>query len=195
MSKGDDTRRSILCDALELSSELGLEGLTFGMLARRVGMSKSGLYAHFQSKEQLQCQVLDAAAARFVDAVLAPAFKSPRGIARIEVLFTRWIHWEQTAFPGGCLFITAATEFDDRQGAVREHLVGHMGDVLGAIARSARIAVEVGDFRTDVDDEQFAFDFWAVLLSYNHYSRLLGRTDAESRAKRSLGELIERARP
>lgn len=195
MSKGDDTRRSILSDALELSSELGLEGVTIGMLARKAGMSKSGLYAHFQSKEQLQCQVLDAAAERFVDVVLAPAFKAPRGIERIEVLFARWLVWEQTAFPGGCLFISAATEFDDRQGPVRDHLVGHVGDVLGAIARSARIAAEVGQFRTDVDDEQFAFDFWGVLLSYNHFSRLLGRADAEARAKRSLAALIDRARP
>ena len=189
MSKGDDTRRSILDQALDLSSEVGLEALTVGVLAKRVGMSKSGLYAHFDSKEALQCLVLDNAAERFIDVVLAPALKQQRGLPRVKALFELWADWTTNGLPGGCPFIGAATEFDDRDGPVRDHLVAHLNDLLGALARAAHIAVEEGHFRPDLDVDQFAFEFWAILLAHHHFARLL-RRDAEPRAGKTFSRLV-----
>lgn len=193
MGKGDETRHTILAQALDLASEVGLEGLTLGVLAGRTGMSKSGLYAHFESKEALQCQVLDTAAERFVDVVLAPALKQPRGLPRLETLFELWLDWETDALSGGCPFIAAATELDDRPGPVRDRLTAHLHDVLGAVARAARIGVEEGHFRADLDVEQFAYELWGALVAYQHFGRLLGRSDAGERARRAFATLVERA--
>ncbi len=195
MGKGDETRHAILNSALDLSSEVGLQGLTFGVLAKLTGMSKSGLYAHFDSKEHLQCQVLDSAASRFVDVVLAPALKRPRGLPRLQTLFEHWLGWETDEFSGGCVFMAAATEFDDRAGVVRDRLVSHLDDMLGAIARGARIAVSEGHFRADLDDEQFAYELWGVLLSFHHYGRLLGHPKAHARARRAFEHLLETSQP
>lgn len=193
VSKGDATRRTILETALGLASELGLEGLTIGTLAKQVGMSKSGLYAHFASKEVLQCAVLDTAAASFVDAVLAPAFKAPRGVPRVRAMHDRWIVWATELMPGGCPFVAAATELDDRPGPARDALVGHMRDVLDAIERAAGIAVREGHFHESLDTSQFAYEFWANLVSYHHYVRLLRAEAAPERARLALEGLLQRA--
>ena len=194
MGKGDDTRRAILDLALDLASKIGLEGLTFGVLAKRAGMSKSGLYAHFDSKESLQCRVLDAAAKRFVDVVLAPALKRSRGLPRIEELFVRWLRWETEELKGGCPFAAAATEFDDRPGPVKDTLIAHLRDLLGSVSRAAAIAIEEGHFQAELDAEQFAFEFWAVLIAHQHYGRLLGHPDAGVRARHAFDALVGRAR-
>ncbi|MBT3222107.1 MAG: TetR/AcrR family transcriptional regulator [Proteobacteria bacterium] len=193
MGKGAKTRDTILDQALDLSSEVGLEGLSFGVLAKLAGMSKSGLYAHFASKESLQCDVLDTAAARFVDVVLSPALKQPRGLPRIQKLFHLWLKWENEQLSGGCIFVAAATEFDDRPGAVRDSLTGHLRDMLGGVARAARIAVEEGHFHADLDAEQFSYEFWAVILAHQHYRRLLDYPDARERANRAFDSLIEKS--
>lgn len=193
MGKGEETRNAILREALDLSSQIGLEGLSFGVLAKRAGMSKSGLYAHFDTKENLQCQVLDTAAERFVDVVVAPALKQRRGLPRLQTLFENWLQWEGGGLSGGCPFVAASTEFDDRKGPVRDCLVGHLQDVLGVIARAAEIAVEVGDFRPDLDVQQFAYEFWAITLSYQHFFRLLGRVDAGARGRRAFESLLQKS--
>lgn len=194
MSKGKETRNHILRQALDLSSEVGLEGLTIGALAKRVGMSKSGLYAHFESKEDLQNRVLNAAAERFVDAVLAQAIKRPRGLPRVQALFQRWLEWATEELSGGCPFIAAATEFDDRPGPVRDQLVAHIRDVPKSIARAAQISIEEGHFRDDLDADQFAFEFWGILLAYHNYARLMRRDDARKRASQAFENLIQNSR-
>ena len=193
MTKGKETKNSILQQALDLSSEIGLEGLTFGPLAKRVGMSKSGLYAHFKSKEDLQSQVLDSAASRFVDVVVARALKQPRGLPRVQALFEFWLDWSTDELIGGCPFIAAATEFDDRTGPVRDRLVAHLRDVTGTVSRAAQISVEEGHFRKDLDVDQFAFEFWAILLAYHHFSRLMHRDDARERASQAFANLVHSA--
>ena len=193
MSKGDDTRNAILRQALDLSSEVGLEGLTIGTLAQRVGLSKSGLYAHFGSKEDLQSQVLGAAGGLFVDEVLAHALKQPRGLPRVRALFERWLDWTTETLSGGCLFVTAAVEFDDRPGPVRDTLVAQQRDVIEMISRGARLGVTEGHFAADLDPEQFAFEFWAILLSYHYFSRLLRTGDSRARASRAFEKLIQDA--
>lgn len=193
MSKGEDTRSNILQQALNLSSEVGLEGLTVGALAKIVGMSKSGLYAHFDSKEDLQCQVLDTAASHFVDVVLVPALKKPRGLPRVKTLFERWLNWATDQMTGGCPFIAAAIEFDDRPGQVRDRLVGHLNDVFGSIARAAKISVEEGHFHQKLDVDQFAFEFWATLMAYHHFARLMHHNKAREMADRALTRLLNDA--
>lgn len=191
MSKKAATRELILDQALDLTSEVGLEGLTFGVLAKRVGMSKSGLYAHFQSKESLQCQVLDAAAQRFIDDVIAPTLKQARGLPRLRTLFDLWMMWETELLSGGCPFVAAATEFDDREGPVRRKIVGHLRDMLGVISRAAKISIEEGHLRSDLNAEQFAYEFWAALLAYHQFGRLFQAEDARDKAYQAFENLIK----
>ena len=190
MSKARSTKARILDHAVDLASEVGLEDVTFGVLAQRAQMSKSGRYAHFDSKETLQCDVLDAAAARFVDVVMAPSLKRPRGLPRVRTLFERWMLWEREGLPGGCPFIAAATEFDDRPGVVRDRLRGHLDDLLEAIARAASIAVQEGHFRDDVDVDQFAFELWGTLVAYHQFQRMIDGENATRRANTMFERLI-----
>ncbi len=195
MSKGEETRAAILEEAFARASRLGLEGLSIGSLAGEVGMSKSGLFAHFQSKEELQLQVLETAAGLFVDTVVTPALKEPRGEPRLRALFERWMAWEGAPFqPGGCIFIATANELDDRPGPLRERLVGYQRDWLESLATAARITIEEGHFRADVDPEQFAYDLYAVILAYHHFSRLLRDPTAEDRALRAFESLLASCR-
>ena len=193
VTKGDRTRQAILSQALDLASEVGFEGLTIGSLAKQTGLSKSGLYAHFDSKEQLQCDVLDAAAAYFVDQVVAPSMKSPRGRARLQRLFELWLEWEEDCHSGGCPFVAATVEFDDRPGAVRERLQRHMHDLMDVIAGSVQVAIDEGQFAADTDAKRFAFDVWGILLAYQSFSRLLDQPDAVAQASRSFEALLEQA--
>ena len=193
--KGDTTRATILERAFAAASRLGLEGLTIGALAEDVGLSKSGLFAHFRSKEELQLQVLETAVERFVETVVSPALKEPRGEPRVRTLFERWMEWETAKFqPGGCIFIATANELDDRPGPLRDRLVGYQRDWLDVLATAARIAVEEGHFRTGLDVEQFAYDLYAVILAYHHFSRLLRDPAAEERARRAFEDLLAASR-
>ncbi len=194
MSKGETTRTAILDQALDLASEVGLEALTIGVLAARVGMSKSGLYAHFSAKENLQCEVLDAAAERFAKVVVARAFAEPRGLPQLTILFDRWLHWNTAEFPGGCLFSAAAGEFDDRPGAVRDRVARHVDALLTVISSAARFAQDEGSFRSDLDPDQFAFEYWGLLQAHHLFVRLLGAEDADRRARKTHAALVEAAR-
>lgn len=191
MSKGGDTRESILETALAMASQIGLEGLSIGALAGAVGMSKSGVYAHFESKEALQLQILETAVERFIHTVIVPALQEPRGEPRIRSFFHRWLAWSESKYlPGGCLFIASANELDDNPGPLRDRLVAAQQDWLGALSTAARIAVEEGHFRSDLDPAQFAYDFYSVILAYHHFSRLLRDPDSRERVTRAFEELI-----
>jgi AcrR family transcriptional regulator len=192
MSKGADTRERIVDRAVRLASRDGLGGLTIGNLAEELGLSKSGLFAHFGSKEELQIAVLQAASVQFEDCVLRPAFKAPRGLPRIKQAFERWLQWvTHPSMPGGCLFVAAAAELDDREGRPRDFLVGTQRKLLGALAKAARLAVEEGHFRRDLDVEQFAFELYAIVLGYNHARRLLRDGHADTRARHAFRRLID----
>ncbi len=193
MSKGAQTRELILDQALNLASTLGLEGLSIGGLAKEVGMSKSGLFAHFDSKEDLQLQVLQTAIDRFIAVVVARALRQPRGEPRVRALFENWLRWTQ-AIPGGCVFVSAANELDDRPGEPRKLLLAAQRDWLEALATAARIAVEEGHFRPDLDVEQFAYELYSVLLGLHHFQRLLRDPGAFDRARASFENLIRNSR-
>ena len=196
MTRGTETREAILDHAVRLASEVGLEGLTIGRLASALDLSKSGLFAHFGSKDELQVQVLDRAAARFADVVVRPALAAPRGEARLRALFERWLRWpREVPQPGGCIFVQAAAELDDRPGAARDCLVALERDWLAVIARVVRGAQAEGQLRPDLDPEQVAFELHAVMLACHHASRLLRDRNAVERARRALDRLIDAARP
>lgn len=195
MAKGETTRDAILERALSLATQTGLEGLTMGNLAKEVQLSKSGLFAHFQSKEQLQLDVLETAVSRFLEMVITPALREPRGEPRVRALFERWMTWENASFlPGGCPFIALANELDDRPGPLRDRLVSYQRDWLQALATAARIAIAEKHFRADLDSDQFAYDLYAIILAYQHFSRLLQDPAAASRARQGFEALLAASR-
>jgi len=196
MRKGDATRHAILTHATGLASKVGLTGLTIGALAEHLRLSKSGLFAHFRSKQTLQIQVLEHAGARFVESVVRPALREPRGEPRLRALFEGWVAWERAeALPGGCVFVAAASELDDQPGPVRDRLVALQRQWVDVLVTSFVKGVAAGKFRATADPEQFAQDLYGVMLSYHYHARLLGDQQAEVRARRAFQTLIESARP
>jgi AcrR family transcriptional regulator len=195
MGKGEITRQAILDKATAVASHEGLGGLTIGKLAEELELSKSGLFAHFGSKESLQVAVLENAAARFVEVVVKPALRAPRGEARLRALFAHWSLWpKKSRLPGGCVFIAAAVELDDHPGPARDCLVRQQRDLLNLIATTVRGAIAEGQFRKDLDAEQFAHDFDAVMLGYHNALRLLRDPRAGERAAHAFEALVENAR-
>jgi AcrR family transcriptional regulator len=195
MRKGESTRQAILERATGLASRVGLDGLSIGELAAELDLSKSGLFAHFHSKEALQIQVLEHGARVFVEHVVRPALAADRGESRMRALFERWLAWSRSSpLPGGCLFVQAATELDDRPGLVRDRLVEFQRQWLNVIATSFRKGIEAGAFLFDADPEQFAHDMYGVMLGYHHASRLLRDSKAEPRARHAFESLLAAAR-
>ena len=195
MGKGQLTRHAVLDQAARTASEVGLRGVTIGSLADLTHMSKSGLFAHFGSKESLQLATVRHARDQFVNLVIRPALAAPRGEPRVRALFENWLHWDTNVLPGGCLFVAAAVEFDDEPGAVREELVRNQVDLDETIARVFRGGISERHFRDDADPEQFAFQMHGILLAFHQHSRLLGDPLAAERARRALNALLDAARP
>lgn len=193
-TKGEQTRRSILDEALDVATTSGLHGLTIGTLAERTGLSKSGLFAHFRSKEQLQVAVVEHALERFIVEVTRPTLQAPRGEARVRALADRWFLWGEQNQPGGCFFVSASVELDDEPGRARDLLVAGQRDWLDLIANVFRTGIAEGQFRADADPDQFAQDLYGVMLAYHHARRLLRDPAAGVRARRALDALITAAR-
>ena len=194
MKKGSETKEAILKAALDFTSKLGLESLSIGELAKKVGMSKSGLFGHFNSKEKLQQMVIDYAAENFTANVIKPALQLPRGIPRIEGIFNNWIKWSHTFFTGGCPFVAAAFEYDDRPGPVRDHIKEYQHTMINSFQRAAEIAKEEGQFKSDLDTKQFAFEFYSIMLGFHLYQRLLQDADTNTLHQNSFQSLIERSK-
>jgi AcrR family transcriptional regulator len=195
MRKGEKTRGAILDEALRVASERGFEGLTIGRLAETLDLSKSGLFAHFSSKEGLQLQTLERAAERFTEVVVRPALAAASGEPRVRALFERWLEWpRRVRQPGGCIFVAAAAELDDRPGPVRDRLVELQRGWLASLARAARRAQEVGHFRRDLDPDQFAFEQHGIALSWHWHARLVRDPRAMERARNAFERLILDAR-
>jgi len=177
-----------------MASTEGFRGLTIGALADRTAMSKSGLFAHFKSKEQLQLDVIQHAAALYVDVVIRPALKAPRGEPRIRELFERklgWIGAREWSLPGGCLFAAGSIELDDSDpGPVRQRLVEHQRDWLDTVRTVFSTGVAEGHFVADADPAQFAQEMEGITLAYQHASRLMADPDAELRARRAFERLV-----
>jgi AcrR family transcriptional regulator len=194
MSKGAETRERILDRAFLVAGRDGLAGLTIGALAEELQLSKSGLFAHFGSKEDLQLEVLKEGARRFEDAVIRPALKAPRGLPRLKKLLELWISWSTNpATPGGCLFIAAGIELDDKEGRTRDYLVATQKQLLSFLAQAARLCVEQGHFKKDLDCDLFAYEAYGVVLVYNHAKKLLRDPNADRMAHRAFDRLVRAA--
>jgi AcrR family transcriptional regulator len=190
VSKGEQTKVAILDEAVGIASRVGFNALTIGQLADSTGMSKSGLFAHFKSKEALQLDTLRRAQERFNDLVIRPALSAPRGRKRVEELFDRWLDWETEALTGGCIFVTATVEFDDQPGPMRDAVVRCQQDWLEFVASVAGTAVAEGDFRSDLDTEQFAFQLQGLMLGYHHAGRLMHDPKAREHTRTALDDLL-----
>ena len=194
MSKIKDTKEMILEVGTKLAGRMGLEGISIGVLAKEVSMSKSGLFAHFESKENLQIALLNHASQDFSRHVIIPALKTQRGIPRIKALVKNWNNW-CAKLSGSCIFVSAGTEYSERPGKVRDCLLKQQEQWLDSLRRIAQSAIKAGDFRDDIDCNQFAFDLYSLLLGFHYYHKLLRNGDTENRQQKSLNHLLDQYRP
>ena len=164
MGKGEQTKAAILDEASELASRLGLGGLTIGTLATASKLSKSGLYAHFASKESLQVEVLQYARDQFTDHVMRPTVKTPRGEPRLRAFFENWLAWQAGRFAGGCIFVDAASEFDDQEARFEMSSCAPSATSSSPWPWWSARPIAEGHFRPDVDAAQFAYELEGILL-------------------------------
>jgi len=190
MSKGTATKLAILDEAVGIASKIGFNALTIGQLAEQTQMSKSGLFAHFKSKEALQLAALERGREKFTDVVVRPTLTAPRGIQRVRAMLENWLVWETETLVGGCIFVTASVEFDDQPGPVRDALVRAQTDWAETIATVAGTGVSEGDFRDDLDTAQFAFSLQGLIYAFHHLSRLLKDPQAEEKLRAGFEELL-----
>jgi AcrR family transcriptional regulator len=193
--KGERTRQSILDRAVDLASTEGLEGLTIGRLAEELKMSKSGLFAHFGSKEDLQIAVTRAAAERYIDEIFKPVLATPRGYPRLMAICESWLSYiRRGVFPGGCFFAAASFEFDSRPGAVRDLVQQLMNDWIGALEKAIRMAQDEGHLDRSVDPAQLAFELNSLFFGANFAYHLRDDKDALERAQRAVVSRLEALR-
>jgi AcrR family transcriptional regulator len=190
MRKGEQTRSAIVAAACELAARDGLEGLTIGGLAERMHMSKSGVFAHFGSREDLQIAVLKAYERRFVEDVLVPGLEAPRGLRRLRAIFGHWLERTAVEAASACIWISGATEYDDRPGPVRDELVGMVRSWQRELVRAIQQSIETGELRADTDPGDLVFDLYGVILVLHHDARLLDSPDALARARRAFERLV-----
>ncbi len=183
--KGQQTRAAILDAALGLASHMGLEGLSIGALAEVTQMSKSGVFAHFGSREELQISVVREYHAKFEEEVFYPALREPRGLPRLRALFQRWVKRVSVEIDSGCIYISGAVEFDDRPGPVRDALVSMVRDWHAALERAIRIAADEGHLQPDTDVMQLLFELHGLVLALHHDARFLRVPGAMERAERA----------
>ncbi|MGH8083797.1 MAG: TetR/AcrR family transcriptional regulator [Lysobacter sp.] len=189
-AKGAATREAILDHAYAIACSAGLEGLSIGALAHAVGMSKSGVFAHFGSREDLQLAVLDDAAQRFVAHVFEPALRRPRGLARLRTIIEQWFDWVRHEDDGGCLFLAAVSEYDDRPGPQRDLLLQQDRQWRQALGHAVSLAIGEAELRADIDVEQLVFEIYALPLLVHHDAGLYGFDAARSRGLRAYERLI-----
>lgn len=189
--KGQHTRAMILDVALTLASHMGLEGLSIGVLAEQTGMSKSGVFAHFGSREELQLSVIREYHARFEAEVFFPAVREEvRGLPRLEALFERWLRRVSVEIDSGCLYISGAVEFDDRPGPVRDALATMVRTWQQALERAIQLAVDEGHLRPDTDAAQMLFELHGLILALHHDARFLRLPGAVERARRGFARIV-----
>lgn len=191
MRKGARTREAILDEAVDLASVSGIEGLSIGELAKRTGMSKSGLFGHFGSRQALQKAVLEKAASIFVDIVVAPARGHPRGLKRLRALFENWVNWSAKApYSGGCPLMSASFELDDRPGPARDYLAWTQREWMRILTANLERAVEEGELAPDTDCIQLAQEIYASAVGFEVTHRLMDDTDTEHRARRAFERMV-----
>ncbi len=194
-AKGRQTKAAIVDAALGLATQIGLEGLSIGALAEVTGMSKSGVFAHFGSREELQISVIRQYHTRFEAEVFVAAMSAPRGLPRLKALFGNWMKRTSFEIDSGCLYIGGAVEFDDRPGPVRDALVSSVRTWLGAMRRAVQLALEVGHLRADTDVDQLMFELHGLILALHYEARFLKLPGALDRAVRGFDNVLAQRVP
>ncbi len=189
-AKGQQTKAAILDAALGLAAQVGLEGLSIGALAEVTGMSKSGVFAHFGSREELQISVIREYHARFEQEVFHPALQSPRGLPRLRALFAHWMQRTSVELEAGCIYISGAVEFDDRPGPVRDALVDSVQAWLAAMRRAIEQARDEGHLRRDIDIDQAAFEIHGLILALHYEARFLRSPGSLARARSGFDNIL-----
>lgn len=190
--KGQQTKAAIVDAALGLATQIGLEGLSIGALAEVMRMSKSGVFAHFGSREELQISVIREYHARFEEEVFFPALQQPRGLPRLRALFNNWMNRTSIEIDSGCLYISGAVEFDDRPGPVRDALAGSVRTWLAAMYRAVVQAKEAGHLRPDADEHQMAFEIHGLILALHYEARFLKTPGSIDRSNTGFANILAR---
>jgi AcrR family transcriptional regulator len=191
LQKGQQTKAAIVDAALGLATQIGLEGLSIGALAEVTQMSKSGVFAHFGSREELQISVIREYHTRFEDEVFYPAMKEPRGLPRLRALFGYWMKRTSIEIDSGCIYISGAVEFDDRTGPVRDALVGSVKTWLAAMRRAVVAAREEGHLRPDADEDQLLFEIHGLILALHYEARFLKNPGSITRANAGFDNILK----
>lgn len=195
LRKGELTRSAILEVALDLASRDGLEGLTIGMLADKMGMSKSGVFAHFGSREDLQIEIVKLYHDRFAQEVFYPSIKEPRGLPRLQAMFVRWVKRVSVEIASGCIYISGAVEYDDRPGAIRDQLVGMVHAWQSALRRCVLQAIEMEHLVPDSDPDQLVYEMYGLILALHHDARFLKMPGSVNRAQTGFHRLVASYQP
>ncbi|MES2973809.1 MAG: TetR/AcrR family transcriptional regulator [Pseudomonadota bacterium] len=192
LQKGQQTKAAIIDAALGLATQIGLEGLSIGALAEVTQMSKSGVFAHFGSREELQISVIREYHTRFEEEVFYPAMQAPRGLPRLRAMFGNWMKRTSAEIDSGCLYISGAVEFDDRPGPVRDALAGSVSTWQAAVYRAVVQAKEEGQLRADADEQQVAFEIHGLILALHYEARFLKIPGSIARANQGFDNILSR---
>lgn len=192
LQKGQQTKLSIIEAALRLATQIGLEGLSIGVLAEVTQMSKSGVFAHFGSREELQISVVREYFSRFEQEVFYPALQEPQGLPRVRALFANWMKRVAEEIQSGCIFISGAVEFDDRPGPVRDALAHSVQTWLQALNRSLVLARQCGHLNPDADEQQMAFEIHGLILAVHYEARFLKTPGSIARAQQAFENILSR---
>jgi len=191
-TKGEETRSQILAAAVQQASQCGFQSLTIGTLAEKTGMSKSGLFAHFGSKQELQLAALDEAARQFTEQVFMPALKAPRGVKRLRALLEGWVSWPERAnLPGGCPVDAASREYMHQPGPMREAALDRQKQLDRELTKAVQMAIDMGDLKPDTDPRQFAFEMVAIVLASMRVTQLRGVDESTRLARTAFDRLVE----
>lgn len=192
LQKGQQTKAAIVEAALGLATQIGLEGLSIGALAEVTQMSKSGVFAHFGSREELQISVIREYHERFEQDVFYPSLDSPRGLPRLQSMFANWMKRTSIEIDSGCIYISGAVEFDDRPGPVRDALASSVQTWHAAMKRTITMAKEEGHLRADVDEEQMLFEIHGLILALHYEARFLKNPGSIARANAGFENILQR---
>jgi AcrR family transcriptional regulator len=190
-AKGEETRAQILAAAVDQASAMGFESLTIGTLAEKTGLSKSGLFAHFGSRLELQIAAVDEAARQFQERVFLPALKAPRGVARLRAIFENWILWPRRAgLPGGCPLDAANKEYAHRGGPMRDAVLERHRMLSRELGKAVQMAIESGELATGTDPGDVAFGLFGIILACFHTESFIGTELAQQRARKAFDNLL-----
>lgn len=191
MSNAIEKKHSILDTALNLVRNMGFESVSINSLAKEVGMSKSGLFAHFNSKEKMHLMILDHAATTFGQEVFSKSLKAQRGTPRLKLIVKNWVSWYKSGTGGTCPFLAAAVEYDSKPGQVKDRIQLHTNRLISSLNKTLMICVEAGDFKSDLDTKRATYQLYSLIMGHLIYIRTIGYRSANKLFQESFEEFLE----